>query len=92
MRVSTPVSSPFGLRPPSTTVRGRIVLTEWSIVGRYSINRLDSAVMAGHKSDLLAASMALCATYKDQGCQIVVLPPEEKRWVQVGVHIYVGGR
>lgn len=75
--VSTPVSSLLSLHPPSTNVLGWIVLTEWSILGRYGINRLDSAVMAGHKSALLAASMPLCATYKDQGYQIAALPSEE---------------
>lgn len=57
--------------PPSTTLLGWIVLTEWSIVGRYGINRLDiNRLVPGHKSDLLAASLPPCATYKDEGCQI----------------------
>lgn len=61
-------------------------------MGTYGINRLDSAVMPGHKSDLLAASMPPCATYKDQGCQIATPTSGEKHRVKVGMHVCVGAR
>lgn len=62
-------------------------------MGRYGINRLDiNRLVPGHKSDLLAASLPPCATYKDQGCQIASLPLEEKHQVHVGMHVCVGGR